>query len=146
MEIEPMTFRTLVGRSTTEPRELIWRARSQYWVMIHGLYHTITERHQSFSDSVSLILYLLFMSFFLRGMQSDSKYNNMLVGSLSSILQQLQCYYCCCFFMLFMQVIVVALMLLIVAVAFVNYCLFQVLMLLTAVSVFNVVNFYCLFC
>ena len=43
MGIEPMTFRTLVGRSTTEPRELIWRARSQYWVMIHGLYHTITE-------------------------------------------------------------------------------------------------------
>ena len=30
MGIEPMTFRTLVGCSTTEPRELIWRARSQY--------------------------------------------------------------------------------------------------------------------
>ena len=42
MGIEPMTFRTLDGRSTTEPRELIWRTRSQYWVMIHGLYHTIT--------------------------------------------------------------------------------------------------------
>ena len=37
MEIEPMTFRTLVGRSTTEPRELLWGARSQYWVIIHGL-------------------------------------------------------------------------------------------------------------
>ena len=35
MEIEPMTFRTLVGCSTTEPRELIWG-------MTHGLYHTIT--------------------------------------------------------------------------------------------------------
>ena len=45
MGIEAMTFRTLVQRSTTEPRELIWRARSQYWVIIHGLYHTITEWH-----------------------------------------------------------------------------------------------------
>ena len=43
MGIEPMTFRTLVGHSTTEPRELIWQARPQYWLMIHGLYHTITE-------------------------------------------------------------------------------------------------------
>ena len=32
MRIEPMTFRTLVGRSTIEQRELIWQARSQYWV------------------------------------------------------------------------------------------------------------------
>ena len=44
-KIEPMTFRTLVGRSTTEPQERIWQVRSQYWVMIHRLYHTITEWH-----------------------------------------------------------------------------------------------------
>ena len=30
MGIEAMTFRTLFRRSNTEPREVIWRTRSQY--------------------------------------------------------------------------------------------------------------------
>ena len=42
MGIEPMTFRSLVGCSTTEPRELTWLPRSLNWVMIHGLCDTIT--------------------------------------------------------------------------------------------------------
>ena len=41
-KIEPMTFRTLVGRSTTEPQERIWRARSLHWVMTHAIYCTVT--------------------------------------------------------------------------------------------------------
>ena len=44
MGIELMFFSTLIGRSTTEPREVIWQARSQYWVMTHGLYHTVTRK------------------------------------------------------------------------------------------------------
>ena len=47
MGIEPMTFCTLVGRSTTEPQELIWRARSLNWVMTHGLYHTAPDGNRT---------------------------------------------------------------------------------------------------
>ena len=37
MGIEPMNFRTLVGRSTTEQWEVIWRTMSQYCVKIRPL-------------------------------------------------------------------------------------------------------------
>ena len=42
MGIKSMNLRTLVKHSNTEQQGLIWRERSQYWVMIHGLYHTVT--------------------------------------------------------------------------------------------------------
>ena len=31
MSIEPITFRTQVGRSSIESQELIWKAKSLYW-------------------------------------------------------------------------------------------------------------------
>ena len=44
MGIELMFFSTLVGRSTSEPSEFMGQARARYWVMTHGLYHTVTRK------------------------------------------------------------------------------------------------------
>ena len=60
MGIESMTFCTLIGRSTTGPQELIWQARSQYWVQ-HKLHHTfrgitlVCHRHAKENNSTILI-------------------------------------------------------------------------------------------